>query len=165
MSAKHQTDPSPQREESTRLHELESGSDSILGNEDEAVAAQVEGNAEMALDSFIDTHLLPSPPVTASGKPPQLSCPVVIPQRRPGNKGRGFVKAYAPVLEDYGISQDDFLGFIRATNKAVQASKWIGAVQLAATGTSFVPNSIALGASVGVQIVAAILAKAETNWK
>lgn len=49
-------------------------------------------------------------PVPASIQ--RLPCPVIIPQRRPRNKDRGFVRAYAPVLDDCGISQDVFLRFL-----------------------------------------------------
>lgn len=51
--------------------------------------------------------------VRMAGPPPQpvqrLPCPVIIPQRRPGTKERGFVRAYAPVMEGCGIGQDVFL--------------------------------------------------------
>lgn len=50
------------------------------------------------------------------GPPPQpvrrIPCPVIIPQRRPRNKDRGFVRAYAPVLEECGIGQDVFVKFL-----------------------------------------------------
>lgn len=53
--------------------------------------------------------------VLMAGPPPQLAqklpCPVIIPQRRPGNKSRGFVRAYAPVMEGCGVGQDVFLKF------------------------------------------------------
>jgi hypothetical protein len=52
----------------------------------------------------------PPPPAMAAGGP--LPCPVILPQRRPGAKGRGFVRAYAPVLTQAGIDQDTFLGFL-----------------------------------------------------
>ena len=45
-------------------------------------------------------------------KSQRLSCPVIIPQRRPRDKNRGFVRAYAPALEDSGISQEVFLQFL-----------------------------------------------------
>lgn len=55
--------------------------------------------------------------VRMAGPPPRpaqrLPCPVIIPQRRPRNKGRGFVRAYAPVLNDCGIGQDVFLRFLK----------------------------------------------------
>lgn len=54
--------------------------------------------------------------VEMAGPPPgiltRLPCPVVIPQRRPRNKDRGFVRAYAPILRDCGIDQEVFLQFL-----------------------------------------------------
>lgn len=55
--------------------------------------------------------------VAMAGPPPhppqRLPCSVILPQRRPRNKDRGFVRAYAPVLESSGISQDVFMKFLR----------------------------------------------------
>ncbi|KEF54375.1 uncharacterized protein A1O9_09541 [Exophiala aquamarina CBS 119918] len=137
----------------------------IEGDDSTDVALQRAHEDEQALDGFIQAH-----PLSTAASPPKTSdyhlpCPVVIPQRRPGNKCRGFVEAYAPALEQFGIQQDEFISFVKATNKAVRASKWLSAIQLAAMGTSFVPNSIAMGASVAVQVVAGVMAKAETRWK
>ncbi|KAF3392065.1 hypothetical protein DPV78_010296 [Talaromyces pinophilus] len=52
--------------------------------------------------------------VDLAGPPPpqlmqRLPCPVIIPQRRPRKRERGFVRAYAPVLADSGVSEDVFL--------------------------------------------------------
>ena len=58
----------------------------------------------------------PSP--TFSAASPKLSCPVIIPQRRPGSKTRGFMRAYAPVLADYDIDEKAFLVFLKAFHKA-----------------------------------------------
>lgn len=41
----------------------------------------------------------------------RIPYPVVIPQSRPGYISEGFVRAYAPVLADCGISQDVFTNF------------------------------------------------------
>ena len=124
----------------------------------------LQQNADSALDQFILDHPLKSVALgTASA--PRLRNPVVIPQRRPGNKERGFVKAYAPDLEAFGIDEESFLAFIRATNRAVQASKWLYAIQVAAIGTGFIPNHIALGVSAAVQVSAGVVAKTETRWK
>ena len=66
--------------------------------------------------------------VAMAGPPPaqlqRLPCPVIIPQRRPGAKKRGFVRAYAPVLADCGVSQDVFLKFISDFNKASQVGDY-----------------------------------------
>lgn len=61
-----------------------------------------------------------------AGPPPEprrrIPCPVIIPQRRPRNKDRGFVRAYSPVLDDCGISQDVFLKFLKNWLAASQVS-------------------------------------------
>jgi hypothetical protein len=49
-----------------------------------------------------------------------LPCPVVVPQRRPKNKSRGFVRAYAPVLMEAGIDQDTFIQFLEEWDKSAQ---------------------------------------------
>ncbi|KAF5632677.1 hypothetical protein F52700_6213 [Fusarium sp. NRRL 52700] len=121
----------------------------------------IEQDPDSALESFIVDH--PRPVVGLEA--PSLPNPIVIPQRRPGNKERGFVEAYAPDLQSFGIDEETFLDFIRATNKAVQASKWLYAIQVAALGTGFIPNHIAMGASAAVQIVAGIVTKTEIRWK
>ena len=58
--------------------------------------------------NWIDNFLMKHPPPSAQKDQP-LSMPVIIPERRPGFKTRGFVRAYAPVLEDAGIDQDTFI--------------------------------------------------------
>lgn len=61
-----------------------------------------------------------------AGPPPRptqrLPCPVILPQRRPRQKDRGFVRAYAPVLADCGISQDVFIRFIEDLDAANKVS-------------------------------------------
>ncbi|KAL9581214.1 MAG: hypothetical protein Q9203_005986 [Teloschistes exilis] len=52
----------------------------------------------------------------------RMPYPIIIPQRRPGTKSRGFVRAYAPVLEEHTIDQETFLGFLKSFHKAAQAS-------------------------------------------
>lgn len=39
----------------------------------------------------------------------RLPCPVILPQRRPRDRTRGFVRAYAPVLQNAGINQETWL--------------------------------------------------------
>ncbi|KAF5985796.1 hypothetical protein FCOIX_1911 [Fusarium coicis] len=121
----------------------------------------MEQRSDSTLDSFLTSHS----GLGVAPSPLRLRSPVVIPQRRPGNKERGFVEAYAPDLQAFGIDQETFLALIRSINKAAQASKWLYAIQVAAIGTGFIPNHIALGVSTAVQIVAGIVAKTETRWK
>ena len=64
--------------------------------------------------SFIGQH----PPPSYSESPNKLSCSVIVPQRRPRDKTRGFVRAYAPVLSECGIDQTTFLQFLKTMDKA-----------------------------------------------
>ncbi|CAK7224210.1 hypothetical protein SEUCBS140593_005495 [Sporothrix eucalyptigena] len=146
------------------MSSIDARAPSPADSDSDVPVAQQQQNADAALDTFISAHHLPADGNDTS-TPPRLQAPVVIPQRRPGNKERGFVKAYAPDLAAHGIDEAPFLEFIGATNKAAQASKWLHAIQVAAMGTGFIPNHIALGVSAAVQIIAGIVAKAETRWK
>lgn len=51
-----------------------------------------------------------------------LSCPVIIPQRRPEDQSRGIIRAYSPELSNCGIDQETFLGFIDEFNEAHKVS-------------------------------------------
>lgn len=57
----------------------------------------------------------PPPPQLTSNQHP-LACPVIIPQRRAKQRNRGFAPAYAPCLNDCGISEQTFLQFIQHLN-------------------------------------------------
>jgi hypothetical protein len=54
--------------------------------------------------------------------PGRLPCPVIIPQRRPKNKERGFIRAYAPALLECGIDEATFMNFIDSLNRATKVS-------------------------------------------
>lgn len=79
---------------------------SLAAGEGESEEAKVKKEEQMIRDLL-----------RMAGTPPQpvrrLPCPVIIPQRRPRNKDRGFVRAYAPVLDECGIGQDVFLKFLK----------------------------------------------------
>ena len=79
------------------------------------------GEAKPDVHKLVQKFLASHPaPTHAIG---QLPCPVIIPQRRPRTKSRGFVRAYAPVLADCGIDQDTFLEFLKTFHKASQVNK------------------------------------------
>ncbi|KAM0316370.1 hypothetical protein ACHAO8_003151 [Botrytis cinerea] len=69
-----------------------------------------------------------------------LSCPVILPQRRPESQSRGIIRAYSPELADCGIDQDTFLDFIDDFNEAHKASPYLDAVNVAAQGVGFAPG-------------------------
>ncbi|KAK7735760.1 hypothetical protein SLS63_003718 [Diaporthe eres] len=95
-----------------------------------------------------------------AGPPPQptqrIPCPVIIPQRRPRNKDRGFVRAYAPVLDNCGVSQEVFLKFLKDWLAASQlkSDPWIDIIFIAAGVVGFVPELATQIVSTVVQVVA-----------
>ncbi|OJJ50359.1 hypothetical protein ASPZODRAFT_58063 [Penicilliopsis zonata CBS 506.65] len=96
---------------------------------------------------------------------PQLPCPVVLPQRRPKSQMRGFIRAYSPVLQDFGIDESMFLEFLETSNKACQASPWIQAVNLASIGTMFMPTLTGFLVSAAIQIATNMAMAAEGRRK
>ena len=80
----------------------------------------------------------------------KLPFPVILPQRRPGTKTRGFVRAYSPVLEESGVSQDAFLGFLKDLHKAAQASPIFDVVMIATALASAYPDPVI---GLGIQAV------------
>ncbi len=69
--------------------------------------------------SFISQH----PPPSYSQRSSKLPCPVIVPQRRPRDKTRGFIRAYAPVLSECGIDQTTFLQFLETMDKASKVGR------------------------------------------
>ena len=82
---------------------------------------------------YVDGHLPSKAPISSivevgplpsSIKP--LPCPVILPQRRPQSKSRGFVRAYAPILgECKGIDEATFLQFLDEFYKSSQVGSII----------------------------------------
>lgn len=78
------------------------------------------------LQNFLTAHPTPKGQQPTS----RIPCPVIIPQRRPRTKARGFVRAYAPVLEDCGIDQATFMDFIKTFHKASQVRQHPNALSI-----------------------------------
>ena len=72
----------------------------------------------------------------------KLPFPVIVPQRRPGTKSRGFVGAYEPVLEEIGISPEAFLRFLKDLQNAVEASPIFDVVMIAPAIAGAYPDPI-----------------------
>ncbi|KAJ8063520.1 hypothetical protein OCU04_007395 [Sclerotinia nivalis] len=82
-----------------------------------------------------------------------LPVPVIIPERRPGSKHRGFVRAYAPVLMDCGIDQDTFMDFLVGFEASIKASPYFHVVNLA-VAASVMAEGIAVAPSIIVHAAA-----------
>ncbi|KAI9713761.1 MAG: hypothetical protein M1828_001355 [Chrysothrix sp. TS-e1954] len=107
---------------------------------------------QVTLESFASNVLATCPPPPA--KAPRLDQPIILPQRRPGEKGRGFVRAYAPVLSMSGISQETFLSFVKNFHAASSASPVLNVVFYSAGAAGFVPEPFSQLGSAVVQAAA-----------
>ena len=93
-------------------------------------------------DEFLRNH--PPPEYVKDAPTGKLSLPVILPQRRPKDRSRGFIRAYAPVLENCGIDQATWLAFLDTFQKSSAANPWLNAINLASIGTFFMPDIIGL---------------------
>ena len=73
-------------------------------------------NIEEMIDEF--TQRYPPPPYQQQPHG-GLSMPVVLPQRRPQSHTRGFVRGYAPVLEEANVSQAAWFEFLDGFEKSI----------------------------------------------
>jgi len=94
-----------------------------------------------------------------------LPYPVVIPQRRPRNKARGFIRAYPPILENYGIPQEAFMTFLKNFQLASQPSKYLMAVFVAAQIVGTVPSVYAMAASMAVSVAAGTAIELQRRYR
>ena len=105
-----------------------------------------------------DTHLKNAPLK-------KLPFPVILPQRRPGTKTRGFVRAYAPVLQDPGIDQEMFLRFLKNFHSAAQASPIFDIIMIATGIVGLYPDAMVGLAVQAVQIMAGIGQEVQERWR
>jgi hypothetical protein len=89
-------------------------------------------------DNFLRNN--PLPPAINQKPLERLSLPVILPQRRPKDRSRGFIRAYAPMLEHCGIDQTTWLSFLDNFQKSSAASPWLNAINLAAIATNWIPS-------------------------
>ena len=96
--------------------------DDAVSEQEGAEAEDKEtGKTTMSVDRLVQIFLNQHPPPAELG-PYELQCPVILPQRRPRDKSRGFVRAYAPVLADCGIDEVTFMQFLKAFHQASKVS-------------------------------------------
>jgi hypothetical protein len=107
-----------------------------------------ENAAPPSEDEFIRNH--PPPRYSEQTPTPRLPMPVVLPQRRPKDRSRGFIRAYAPLLENCGIDQATWLEFLDSFERNSAASPWIKAVNMA--GLATIPLPMGIGLAVGYAI-------------
>ena len=96
---------------------------------------------------------------------PPLNCSVIIPQRRPDSRKRGFIRAYAPVLEIKGISEDVFLDFIATFNVASQANPLLQAINLASFSALALPPGIGIAVSEAIRLAVDVGVEVHSRYR
>ncbi|RAH43044.1 uncharacterized protein BO95DRAFT_434289 [Aspergillus brunneoviolaceus CBS 621.78] len=95
----------------------------------------------------------------------KLPFPVILPQRRPRTKTRGFVRAYAPVLQDAGVDQTTFLRFLKDLHTHAQASPVLEVLGIAAGVAGIYPDLLVAGVAQAVQIAAMAGREMQERWR
>jgi hypothetical protein len=104
----------------------------------------VDGAAALAT-WFASQH-----PTPMGAAPARLPAPILLPQRRPKDRNRGFLRAYAPDLAPFGIDQATFLEFLDTAEKGCRAHRWLQAINLAALVGHAIPSVAAIAVSVAI---------------
>ncbi|KAK5636278.1 hypothetical protein RRF57_011990 [Xylaria bambusicola] len=144
--------------------QLDDAQQEAMGVESASSDVPNEDQPEKPASTFLQRHA--TPPSLASINQ-RLALPVVITQKRPGKRTRGFIRAYAPILNDVGINEATFLEFIDDLNKAVLPNPWIQALNLASFAGMAVPEPFTILISIAVQqatnAVSAVHSRYKTN--
>ncbi|KAL8954383.1 MAG: hypothetical protein Q9183_007153, partial [Haloplaca sp. 2 TL-2023] len=159
-------------------HEIIQNDDSVERDEADWVLDDLADETEPSPSSYQQAHhdqggtvddLISSIPRAQarhhSAPVQRLPFPIVIPQRRPGTKSRGFVRAYAPVLEDHNIPQDIFLGFLKSFHKAAQASPMFHVVTVAAAVAGVYPDPLIGLGIVALQVAASMGQEVQERYR
>lgn len=101
------------------------------------VSGEAYERVNFLVDEFMQTH--PSPPYCEHAVTGNLPCPVIIPQRRPRDWKRGFMRAYAPVLNNSGISEETFIDFLKTFSAVNKYLPWLNVINFAATSLITIP--------------------------
>ena len=147
--------------------ELDDAQDEILESRLPSEKPLAEGkgieNPMKIADAFMQKH--PAPQWRSEDAMPHLPLPVVLPQKRPESRVRGFIRAYAPLLEDSCIDQATFLEFIHDLNMVCLPNPWIQAINLASFVTMALPTVTGLIVSRIINKVTAAASEAHSRSK
>lgn len=84
---------------------------------------KVDKSAPDSIKELVRTFIEAFPPPEEGTEVPKISMPIILPQRRPGSRLRGFVHAYAPVLEEAGITMEAFMSFHNWLDQSFRVSR------------------------------------------
>lgn len=123
---------------------------------------KTEHDPTKIVKQFTDTHPIDQ---DSGSTPGSLLLPVVLPQRRPKKRARGFVRAYAPDLEQCGIDQDTFMNFVEVFNNATLAAPWLDAINLASLALAPLPTGISTAISIAISVAVDITKTVQSRYR
>ena len=132
-------------------HELESPATPPIGEEPRKRHGL---DATYTIESLCATTLAKCPPISTGATSNPLPYPVIIPQRRPGTRNRGYIHAYPPILESKCLPQDAFLTFLSNLYESSQVSPFLNVVWISADVVGVVPSPFAMIGSIVVKVAA-----------
>ncbi|MCJ1393444.1 hypothetical protein MMC18_006319 [Xylographa bjoerkii] len=138
--------------------------DAVTEHEVPRTEDKESGKTTMSVDHLVQIFIDQHPPPAELG-PYELPCPVILPQRRPRDKSRGFVRAYAPVLSDSSIDQATFMEFLKALHQASKASPVFTVINIAANALGFVPNIAAMATSTLVMVTVGVAKELQSRTR
>ncbi|KAH7409331.1 hypothetical protein BKA64DRAFT_742453 [Cadophora sp. MPI-SDFR-AT-0126] len=124
-----------------------------------------ERDTNKIIASYFRRHPAPE---QKDGKYPiiqKLPLPVILPQKRPKDRSRGFVKAYAPVLKHSGIDQATFLDFLETFEQGIRASPWLEAINLVSLAALSLPIPEAIAIDIACMVVIETATSVQTRTR
>ncbi|KAL4811077.1 hypothetical protein BDV18DRAFT_155690 [Aspergillus unguis] len=158
------TEEPPPYEEIERSWELDEAQDIVIEAKGPRKSKSGVANPDKVIADFLQRH---PPPYNgfSSGPESRLEYPVAIPQRRPKDKKRGFIRAYAPDLENVGVDQETWFDFIETLNEASLANPWINALNLASLAASPLPSAISMAVSTAIMVATTIAIETQGRYR
>ncbi|KAJ5098825.1 hypothetical protein N7532_005826 [Penicillium argentinense] len=150
----------PAYKEIERSWELNEAQDVVIETKKPRKSKGGVANPDKVIAAFLQRRPPPSTPLSLSPHEthpaPKLTYPVAIPQRRPKDKKRGFIRAYALDLQNVGLDQETWFDFIETFNEASLANPWINALNLASLAASPLPSAISTAVSIAIMVATTI---------
>ncbi|PWY92639.1 hypothetical protein BO70DRAFT_357779 [Aspergillus heteromorphus CBS 117.55] len=125
-------------------------------------------NPDKVISAFLQRQPPPYPTLAPDGRPHpdhRLAYPVAIPQRRPKDKTRGFIRAYAPDLQNMGITQETWFDLIETINEASLANPWINALNLASLAAAPLPFLVSTAISMAIMVSTTIAIETQGRYR
>ena len=140
---------------------------------DEIVKSETKPRSKVITTSVVPQSEIPNLaekfaatyPLDSSSELPRLCCSVILPQRRPDTRRRGFIRAYSPVLAAKDIDEECFLDFIDTFNVASQANPLLYTINLAAFSANALPLGIGVAVAEAVRLAVDVSVEMQSRYR